>query len=600
MQPQPIKTREKLDRRLRVTSSMRNPQAVAAALYVIWRGANRPSEIAYADAASDNQDALVIDDALYAQVVETWTSSGATIPDDFKVHLNQTGLFTSQMEPLQVLLQLYWKLAKITFVDGRPDGAERTGGKRFLKQLQFTINLDLLDKFISSHPNQQEVFSSLFEWIKGNDSDTESARTIKFLLNYLSEDTWFKDGETTFLQEGIYEKLLESTTGEFISFSNVEAKGPLRILKAVINGNLHPVLIKSTAGIALRDQNSAGYIKRVGNYLDITAVNSEGANLADRSGEQDAAQEQTNDNIVRNLILYGAPGTGKSFELNQRKDALTPTKCERVTFYSDYSYSQFVGGYRPVPVYIADGSSIRNRDNVDLTRPGSPTIEYRLVAGPMLKMYLEAKKNPTQTYLLIIEELNRADAAGVFGDFFQLLDRDTDGNSVYTTQASDDIHDYLKENDLDDKNLSLPSNLYIWATLNNADQGVFPIDTAFKRRWNFEYLPLNKNEEIVNEKTISLNVSGAANDINWNTLRKNINSQLRQMGIQEDLMIGPFFLSGAEMSSDIAFKYKLLSYLRDDILRHQHGEFFSINGTLSDLIRAYESGTNIFSFNISE
>ena len=433
--------------------------------------------------------------------------------------------------------------------------------------------------------------------LDGSEDDVSELNNLKKHLTILSEDTWFKDGNTMFLQEGIYEALL--TNGNSITFKG-ELKGPLRILNSAISNKLHTTLKKSTAGIIFEDPTDNDYIGRVKNLLDIEEINSD--SLSDGSTVESRPESDTD--FPRNLILYGAPGTGKSYKLNQRVSHLNPHHFERVTFYSDYSYSQFVGGYRPVPVYIQgdDNTKIKNKSNEDLNRPGQPTIEYTFVPGPLLRMYVESKKNPENNYLLMIEELNRADAAAVFGDFFQLLDRKSDGTSEYQIQLSKEAEEYIKDNNVDGDSISLPSNLFIWASLNSADQGVFPIDTAFKRRWEFEYLPLNENEAVVDDCTITLAIKDESSDqrisISWNILRKKINQKLSDIGIQEDLMIGPFFLSTQEMRNDTAFKYKLLAYLRDDILRHQHHDFFSVKGTLDHLIKSYDNGENIFNFDL--
>ena len=189
----------------------------------------------------------------------------------------------------------------------------------------------------------------------------------------------------------------------------------------------------------------------------------------------------------RNRIVFGAPGTGKSYELKvDCEDLLKNTNgsYERVTFHPDYSYSQFVGTYKPV---MGTDEKIR----------------YDFVPGPFMRVYVEALKsgrteNP-QPHLLLIEEINRAKVAAVFGDVFQLLDRDDDGVSEYEIQASEDIRKYLAKQlggtPDNYQKIRIPNNMFIWSTMNSADQGVFPMDTAFKRRWNFEYLGINKNEE---------------------------------------------------------------------------------------------------------
>ena len=180
------------------------------------------------------------------------------------------------------------------------------------------------------------------------------------------------------------------------------------------------------------------------------------------------------------------------------------------------------------------------------------TIKYSYVPGPFMRMYVEALKsgrteNP-QPHLLLIEEINRAKVAAVFGDVFQLLDRDDNGVSEYEIQASEDIRKYLTKelggSPDSYKHIRIPNNMFIWATMNSADQGVFPMDTAFKRRWNFEYLGIDENEEKI--KGIGkIMLAGTDEPIEWNRLRKAINAKMSSSDfkINEDKLMGPFFLS---------------------------------------------------------
>lgn len=308
--------------------------------------------------------------------------------------------------------------------------------------------------------------------------------------------------------------------------------------------------------------------------------------------------------FTRNRIIFGAPGTGKSYKLNEeREKCFVDGNYERVTFHPNYSYAQFVGTYKPTP-----------KDDDD------SVITYKYVPGPFMKVLVKAyrsmQNNDGQNYLLIIEEINRANVAAVFGDIFQLLDR-KDGVSEYSIYTSEDIKRYLDaefskdipenewyktlstvDKDKHINSIKLPPNMYIWSTMNSADQGVFPIDTAFKRRWNFEYISINESES---KNGIDVTLADGR-VINWNILRHAINQKLGKMHINEDKMIGPFFLSkdDLENSFESAFKSKLLMYLYEDVIKHRRDEFFSKGmDTYSKLLEAYKiTGGDIFMFHL--
>jgi 5-methylcytosine-specific restriction enzyme B len=256
-----------------------------------------------------------------------------------------------------------------------------------------------------------------------------------------------------------------------------------------------------------------------------------------------------------NRLVYGAPGTGKSFKLDEdREDFFKEDNYERVTFYPDYSYGQFVGMYKPV----SDGVN----------------IQYKFTPGPFTRVLAEALKNENEDYLLIIEEINRANAAAVFGDMFQLMDRNSDGEGEYDIALSEDFKKYFKdEHNLELTKIKIPSNLYIWATMNTADQGVSPIDSAFKRR--FDTYELMKIDEGEDECKIDVNIKcNNIGYINWNDFRKRLNTYLvNRLSVKEDKLIGPFFIKPSVLSDDKkfqrAFKDKLLMYLAEDVLKHK-------------------------------
>lgn len=310
----------------------------------------------------------------------------------------------------------------------------------------------------------------------------------------------------------------------------------------------------------------------------------------------------------RNRIVFGAPGTGKSYELKEDCEKLlkdTNGSYERVTFHPDYSYSQFVGTYKPV-------------------MGADEKIRYDFVPGPFMRVYVDALKsgrteNP-QPHLLLIEEINRAKVAAVFGDVFQLLDRDDDGVSEYEIQASEDIRKYLAKQlgGVPDnyQKIRIPNNMFIWSTMNSADQGVFPMDTAFKRRWNFEYLGINENEEKISGIG-KIELAGSDEPVEWNILRRAINAKMssEQFKINEDKLMGPFFLSKKIVASDEngmiidkgkfvdAFKSKVIMYLYEDAVKQGKHRFFDgcDNSKYSSVCDAFdELGMGIFGPNFKE
>ena len=280
----------------------------------------------------------------------------------------------------------------------------------------------------------------------------------------------------------------------------------------------------------------------------------------------------------RNRILFGAPGTGKSFTLNREKDLLLADggEYERVTFHPDYSYANFVGTYKPIPCKDSDGKD---------------AITYSYVPGPFMRTYVKALQNSkTDTpkpFLLVIEEINRANVAAVFGDVFQLLDRGDDEVSEYPIQASEDIKKYLAGelggNPDDYSEIRIPDNMFIWATMNSADQGVFPMDTAFKRRWDFTYLGIDDSEAGIVGKKVVLGQGDYRRIVEWNAIRKAINNELLTYKVNEDKLMGPYFISKKNLPEgemiDPAvftriFKNKVIMYLFDDAAKQKRITLF--------------------------
>lgn len=400
----------------------------------------------------------------------------------------------------------------------------------------------------------------------------------------------------------------------------------------------------------------------------------------------------------RNRILFGAPGTGKSFTINSDRVELlgegNEEDYERVTFHPDYSYANFVGTYKPVMVddsaeiislasekevlailtdetksaqekydllydrfkgdgltrlslllglYTdesfktrkADGSDAANdnsvernhgraiRPYVNLSKPtnGKKDISYEYVPGPFMRMYVKALKNSRtdniKPFLLIIEEINRANVAAVFGDIFQLLDRGDDFVSEYPIQATEDIKKYLAKelggNPDDYNKIKIPDNMFIWATMNSDDQGVFPMDTAFKRRWDFTYLGIDDNDQDLQGKYVYL-ADDKSQKVEWNKLRKAINNFLAKEKINEDKQLGPYFISRSIVvpkdSEEIdrgrfinTFKNKVIMYLFEDAAKQKRPRLFEgcfqNSSRYSEICREFEAkGIGIFNHDV--
>lgn len=298
-------------------------------------------------------------------------------------------------------------------------------------------------------------------------------------------------------------------------------------------------------------------------------------------------------------IFYGAPGTGKSHAINE---LTTGKDVIRTTFHPDSDYSTFVGAYKPttksVPVMTVIGTEavpVKGKDGKEMTED---KIVYEFVSQAFMQAYVEAWKKyctvqegeePVDEYL-VIEEINRGNCAQIFGDLFQLLDRGDEGFSEYPIKADSDMKKQLKKefagleiknkvsiNDLfkgkdivaqvlEGEVLLLPNNLYIWATMNTSDQSLFPIDSAFKRRWDWYYVPISNAE-----KNWTIEVNGAKYDW-WNFLQA-INDRVYDATYSEDKKLGYFFCKADDgIISSSKFVSKVIFYLWNDVFKDSEFE----------------------------
>jgi hypothetical protein len=544
--PSNMQVYKDMDLKLGIKSSLPKAKSTLSLLIFLWLSSDRNADLKYSvqdssqirmsEVCKNNLEAFI-------QSVDNRTNF-----DTVMEKVEKNCLFQSQLESLIVAFELVWKLAKIRFTDkGKANSAERTGNARFEKMITFTSNMDLIDIIVSSSDNYLKI---LLIWLLEKEVDASleiyENKLVK-ALTCMAEDTIckLKDGEDDIIFNplSIYDAL-DSYDAQVDVRGDAEAKGALRVLKGALNEGLNAYLKyyggKVSVGTEETFLDMKEYAKRVKAYhsLQYIKLNSDSVEV-----ETEETKEIFQNDFANNRIIFGAPGTGKSHRLESDSKYFRDN-MERVTFHPNYSYAQFVGTYKP----------IQGEQATD--------IKYEYVPGPFMRTYINALNKPEEKFLLLIEEINRANAAAVFGDVFQLLDR-KNGVSEYPIAASEDIKKYLLDNlgCLKDKNINelsdeekkkylemrIPANMYIWATMNSADQGVFPMDTAFKRRWEFEYISVNEPEQVaeIEKYVIPMCVNTEHGYyVNWNVLRTRINDILiDNCKINEDKLLGPFFIS---------------------------------------------------------
>lgn len=288
------------------------------------------------------------------------------------------------------------------------------------------------------------------------------------------------------------------------------------------------------------------------------------------------------------IIFYGAPGTGKSHKIKEMlgeyegcpEDKKVPkTNIFRTTFHPDSDYSTFVGAYKPArgnrPLYgLNGGLTVRLKD--DGKELSEETITYKFVPQAFLNAYIRAYQTDENVYL-IIEEINRGNCAQIFGDLFQLLDRDVSGKSDYTIKADADLKAFLVDElgednpGIRDGELCLPANLYIYATMNTSDQSLFPIDSAFKRRWDWEYEPIKY-------KNSDWKIVIAGTEYSWTSFQRKVNDKILGATSSEDKMLGDYFVNPADgVITEKVLLNKILFYLWNDVCKDGEGDIFKVS-----------------------
>ncbi|MBS5528777.1 MAG: AAA family ATPase [Prevotella sp.] len=309
-------------------------------------------------------------------------------------------------------------------------------------------------------------------------------------------------------------------------------------------------------------------------------------NMSDFEADSNIEYLASSDSIEQSchqIIYYGAPGTGKSHKIKIMLEGVLSGNIFRTTFHPDSDYSTFVGAYKPTMKkhYRYDGKvKAKYYEDDDLAGAKKDetiidkVIEYDFVPQTFIKAYMRAYQTEENVYL-VIEEINRGNCAQIFGDLFQLLDRDENGVSEYKIKADADIVNYLEEKlgkdsaGIKDGELCLPSNLYIYATMNTSDQSLFPIDSAFKRRWDWEYEPIKY-------KNTGWAVEISGNKYSWTSFQKKVNEKIFGDTNSEDKMLGDYFVkaNNGNVISEKLFVNKVLFYLWNDVCKDGDNDIF--------------------------
>ena len=556
--PIPIKQRTPIDALTGIKSSLYNIRQVIALTYLIYVASGRKAFVEYCHYENNK---LSLKPELLATIKNYLNKN------DIDTIINDNPLLNNQYEPLYVGMTLLFRLANLK-MNGKSSTAERTGGLRFPKQIYFASNIVVLDLIISGFPDEF-LKTSLFEWLKNqHSSNREFENKVCSFLSICTTFTQFKlrdeNGNEIFFQtEGVYQAIKAGQNGVSIEDSK-ESVGPTRIYKNIIREELEPWIKQSNRGLCFSEQNTISptdFSQIISTTLDICNVK-----------DDTVSQQQLNfdvtlqDNSRKPLqqIYYGAPGTGKSHEIKrQTAEAEKEGRVFRTTFHPDSDYSTFVGCYKPI--MKPTGVTLASGEKEEI-------IAYKFVPQAFTNAYVKAWQT-TESVYLIIEEINRGNCAQIFGDLFQLLDRAGDGQSDYPIKADTDLAQYLKETlgneheGIAEGKLKLPSNLYIWATMNTSDQSLFPIDSAFKRRWDWQYVPIRKG---VNDKgeTINWKIEANGKPYDWWKFLQVINNKIEQATNSEDKKLGFFFCKAQNGIIDAkTFVSKVVFYLWNDVFK---------------------------------
>lgn len=571
------------DPKLGIKSSIRYPKREVALLALLYLSNPEVPEIAPFESGEEEHQ-LTIAPAFLQRIRKLFIDNG--IADDHRLESIESaaqtaGLCTTQMEPLIVLFELLLPLAEVCFVDSHLNAAvERTGQQRYPKKFAFSTGLDRLcgeaEKVSSS---TLQVFEC---WLRREKVTTELISAEKDLAarvfslaaraQFTVKGTDSSPGDT-YNVLGLYTSLING--GSFV-LSSSEAAGPLRILKSAIRSGMFPGLELDSNAIKLviNGEGTRSFsMVELSIMVETEKKYQELQNVANVIQDAKKSVSETDDLQPRNVIYYGVPGSGKSYEVDH-KFIGEDDYAERVVFHPDYLYSNFVGQVFPA----VEGDR----------------VTYAFRPGPFARVLKLALAQPERRHILVIEEINRGNASAVFGDIFQLLDRDPSGASRYSIHNAD-ISTYIS--DRPDTAIRIPSNMSIVATMNTSDQNVFTLDTAFQRRWSMRMVPNDISQvPYAHDKLLDTSVT-------WQRFNTVVNQLIvgasEGLVSSEDKRLGAFFVSKEDISirheeaAVRAFAEKVLKFLWDDAFKFNRSILFyqADRRSLEDVVVAFSNAS---------
>ena len=454
------------------------------------------------------------------------------------------------------------------------------------KGLSF-IEIDLLNpiifKNLASDPNMLKNYLNdeghyrQFIKLDNKSSAVSNGKNVQF---YKDNNTWYLIDSDRYIGANLKDNY---DANQFILFDNYGDKK-----SNTKKAQMYKFLISDYNDILMNGEGLwdlfCGKVKPNNNIKNQKKITSEGNNCDGKSGIH---SKHNCSSVGINKIFYGTPGCGKSYYVENTvlsQEGINKNFVYRTTFYQDYTNTDFVGQIRP---------KINNQGNVT----------YEFNPGPFTLALKNAFENPNENVALIIEELNRGNVPNIFGDIFQLLDRQKNGTSRYRI-TNVNIQDYLKNKSSYKKDyIEIPKNLFIFATMNTSDQNVFTLDTAFKRRWKFKKID---NIFLKEDKIGNKYVPGLKN-INWEKFVKTINKHIIKHATSlsaENKQLGKYFVDEDLLMNDEndendekleEFAYKVFEYLWTDVTKFNRSDWFVDDiKSLDDLIYKYSNNENIF------